>query len=219
MKRIALAVALLVSLAALAWAGFLQAMVDWINVDTGLFIIAFAALIVSIVSVRASVVAVREAKNTAQANIVSGFLEMYASKEMGQHLKKLKKFEDENSELLEKLTRITDNINNVDNDYLADSRLYETEKEGEFGPARRYVSIYYRRAWPLHCNDYLDEKVLGIIAETDGIDLLFRVVWPISLAHNLVEIHNGNLIEFLSKRPKIDWFDDLRKFRNERINV
>ena len=172
--------------------------------------IAVAAIAALVVSIWSGI----QARNTAHANIVSVFLQEYAGEKMYNHLEDLKKFEKENKKLLSELDRLGASTNYQDEKYADVAKKYAEEHEPTLWSARRHVFSFYKRAWRLYRNRYLGKRALGIIADTDGCDLLFRVVQTISPATHLIKVCDGDRQKLQSELSEFDWFKEFKKFRD-----
>ena len=75
-------------------------------------------------------------------------------------------------------------------------------------PARRHVFNFYKRAWQLHKNGYLGKKALSIIADTNGRELLFDVVHPLTRATHLHNVHDKNIPSYQADLMRFDWLSE-----------
>lgn len=169
----------------------------------------------------ASVWAVVQAKKTAHANMVSVFLEEYASQRMHDHLWALGEFRDEKPKVIDPLRRLVTHVDdlNADDVKCADTYAVIDTVGGRrvVDPARRHVYNFYKRAWRLHENGYLGKKALSIIADTNGVELLFDVAHPLTRATHLNIVHKDNLQRFRKDLTRFDWLGGFSKFVKENL--
>jgi hypothetical protein len=96
------------------------------------------------------------------------------------------------------------------------AQKYVAEYESKIGTARRHVHSFYKRAWRLWKHGYLRRSDLEIIADSDGFELLRDVAGPLSLAVNLITVHEGNIQAFQHAARKFKWYDELAGVAHKR---
>lgn len=184
-------------------------MQEWISVGT--IVIAIVAIMALVTSFWTG----KKANETAQANLLTTFLEKYGSEEMYEHLAALGKFERDNEPLLHYLVRLVRDPDDLDDDDIRNATQYHEGPGITLEPARRDVHNFYKRAWQLYQNGYLSAKALRIIAETQGINLFFNVVRPLTSATHLIKIHDGDIQSFQKDISVLDWFAEFDNFLSQ----
>ncbi len=176
---------------------------DWPTI-----IIAIVAILALIVSLWTS----KQAYATSQANLITTFLERYGSIEMYKHLAALGKFEREEEPLLHYLVRLVEEPNDLDDDDVENAQRYINGWGDKLEPARRDVTNFYKRAWRLNQNGYLSDKALRVIAEGDGVNLLFGVIRPLLSATRLIKIYDGEIQSFQKDLSSFGWLKEFENF-------
>ena len=138
-------------------------------------------------SANASRRSAQAAAKTVEAQLLSQFLEEYASEEMRRALDALRQFEKNNPDSLppEVIQTRPGLVKLADSDH------------------RRKLHYYFKRAYILYERGLLSRQSLEIITDANGYRLLFDVVKPLSLAVNPPG----------SDLSRFDWFDKLREIR------
>jgi hypothetical protein len=179
------------------WIAAVPNKVDWIAV-----LVAWLALCVSYSVAWHS-------KKAANALMLHAFLSDYAKPEMFIALQVLRVFWEDNGNLVHELKRLHTNIGEVDESDLSAAQKYVGEYESQIGTARRHVHSFYKRGWRLWKHGYLRRSDLRIIADSDGFELLRNVARPLSMAVNLVVVHEGDIQAFRRAAGKFKWYDEL----------
>ena len=196
-------------------AGRARVMVYWVGIAQ--IVIALAV----VGALLASVWAVVQARKTAHANMVSVFLEEYASQRMHDDLWALGEFRDEKPDVIDPLRRLVTHVDDLNADDVKCAHTYAVKDtvggRRDVDPARRHVYNFYKRAWRLHENGYLGKKALSIIADTNGVELLFDVAHPLTRATHLNIFHKDNLQRFRDDLARFDWLGGFSKFVEENV--
>lgn len=181
--------------------------------------VAIGAVVIAFVAVGVSLWTAVIANKTAQASLVSTFLERYGSNGMHHHLATLGDFgQNEGKSILHDLAPLAENPDHVDDEVVNHARGYHDAPGIDHEPARRDVNNFYKRAWLLHENGYLTAKALRIIARTQGYNLLFAVVRPLTFATQLIEIRGGNTELFredVADVSALGWFAKFENFSRQ----
>ena len=173
--------------------------------------IALLALVVSMWSVW-------QARKTSHANIVSVFLEEYASKEMHNALDTLKDFEGTMAGrgLVENFIQFIEKNRNITKTDVDNAGLYLRTYGDRIEPSRRKVSHFYRRAWRLYKDGYINKKAFRIIAGTSGSDLFLTVAIPLTYATHLIRLCDKDPVKFRRDLPRFAWVAKFEKKSRDR---
>lgn len=112
----------------------------------------------------------RATRNAAEGQLVSAFLNEYASPEMLRYLRILRIWESKQGDKFEEKWRKA--LESAD------------DKALEVDQARRYVKSYFLKALRLYESSYVTEAFLKQIASVDGINIMYDIVEPLERALN-----------------------------------
>ncbi len=183
----------------LKWSGGVLALLIVVAafIDGGLgTLIAFVAMIIAALSFS-------QAKRAADANIVRGFLEEYASEAMLENLSLMGKWRNDWSEAQREEWRTCDDTT-WENHWSEIEENYGSEDSSKASVARRGVNLYFKKAWRLYDSGYIDRTLMQIITSQSGYSLLFDVAWPLGRLHQFRFIGTPSADQF-------QWYEDLRR--------
>ena len=174
LDTIIVAVALLaLVIASMAYTGRL----DWLMATGSERFVAIGTLaftaIIAFASWRAAAASrqsAEAAKKSSEAQLLSQFLNEYASEEMREALRWLRDVEVKKPEVLSLSPEIIQTRPTL-------WQIADSEQ-------RRRVHYYFKRAYRLHEHGFLSVRSLELIIDSNGYRLLFDVVKPLSLAVN-----------------------------------
>ncbi len=185
---------------------------DWF-VAAVIYIGEHPAIAIALLALVVSIWSVWQARKTSHANIVSVFLEEYASKEMHNALDTLKDFQGKlvGKSFVEIFTRFIDKKRDITDRDTTSAELYLGNFSDTIEPARRKVSHFYRRAWRIYKSGYLNKRSFRIIAGTSGSDLLITVAMPLTYATHYIRVCDKDPEKFRKDLPKFEWVAKFEK--------
>ncbi len=165
------------------------------------------------------------AKYTAIQNLVTSFQEQYSSRDMYNDLRALAEFERADKDevkgdnILKRLVPLIERPGEENTDALAAAELYVKLDKRDVEYARRNLNFYFKRAYRLYQRGYLPLEDLQLIVNTNGKDLLFRVVQPLSMADHLVLVSAKDWKRFKKGYEKgwFNWFSELSKIADAEL--
>ena len=179
---------------------------------------AIAIALLALLALVVSIWSVWQARKTSHANIVAVFLEEYASKEMHKALDTLKDFEGDMAgrRLVENFIHFIEKNRNITKIDVDNAGSYLRFYGDRIEPSRRKVSHFYRRAWRLYKEGYINKKAFRIIAGTSGSDLFLTVAIPLTYATHLIRLCDRDPEKFRRDLPKFRWVVKFEKMSRDR---
>jgi hypothetical protein len=177
------------------------------------FIVACLAFVVSVVALCVARQSAFTAKKTAQAKLVTLFLNEYACKKMMSSLLCLACWRDSNPDLLGKIAQLG-TASKEDVELLINDAGIAISND-DLDESRRFADQYFYRAYKLWNHELLDDIALKSVLDNDAYHrgLFFDVVTPLTLAVGLVRTSKKDPIKFIEiQKENDDWRRKLRRF-------